>query len=415
MKSPRSIVTPTLAGTGQKDGGKSFWKQILPESDIHYTTPLGKRATMSFDRQYLTDLAESFKSKFLDSTQFVLADADNKHTMLPERVRAEVTEMCLADQLPANVQNDGKGLWAKIKFPTKEAAQLVRDNPKLGVSARIRENIPTASGSVVPRGIIHVLGTLHPQVSGMSPWQPIDLSDSNDELIDLSNESFEKEGKVAKKAAKQTPIKDRKLSSFTEAEIKAFTEEELDTFLSTFTPEDETDSDSNVDDDAADTDTDDDDDADNSDDDSDDDSNDDGNDSTSQQLAGAALSTKQKNNIDLSNAAIQSATARANEALRRMAEAEWKEFKSKKLAAGVPANLLDLAEPILNRADPMVIDLSADGGEDINVSEFAIALLDAAEGMVDLSNEEGHSGGYSGNGSEADPDEAALKAWAEQY
>jgi len=55
------------------------------------------------------------------------------------------------------------------------------------------------------------------------------------------------------------------------------------------------------------------------------------------------------------------------------------------MGEGVPAAALDLAAPVLNRADDMVIDLSFAQEEDVNVSAIVRGLLDSLKGTVDLS------------------------------
>jgi hypothetical protein len=118
------------------------------------------------------------------------------------------------------------------------------------------------------------------------------------------------------------------------------------------------------------------------------------------------MSKKAKDDIELANQAVASANARANEALKRVAEAEWREERNTLLGEGVPPHALDLAAPVLNRADDMVIDLSNEDGEDVNASQIVRDLLDSMKGMVDLSTEEGHSG--TGNG---DEDAELLAKW----
>lgn len=364
-----SFITPAVHGHGDvelsnENGRLAFWKQILPMKTINYTAKDGSRQTINFDKQYLTDLANNMA---VDKVGFLLADAENRHTMDPERWRGNVVKMEVRDD----------GLYGKIVFPNAKAAAAVLDNPELGVSARIREGVQRSDGSTVNRGIIHVLGTLDPQVSGMSPWQTADLSNDEGTVLDLSNEEY-----------KDMADKPKALADYTDEEIEAMSEEDLNTFLAEFVPdfdnytEDET-SEEEVEDHE---------------------------DENEKVLAGAGadMAHKVQADIELANQAAAQANARATEALKRAADAEWRNTRESYLGEGVPPHLLDLAAPVLNRPSEMVIDLSNEDSDDINVSAVVKGLLDACKGMVDLSNEQGHNG-FTKDGE--DPDAELLARW----
>lgn len=367
--------TPLLAGDFElsSTGGKlAFWKQILPKRAIEYTAKDGSRQRINFDDKYLTDLATS---QAVDTVPFLLADKDNAHTMDPERQRGDVQKFEVRDD----------GLYAKIVFPDVKSAEAVIRNPQLGVSARIREGIHKSDGSTLSRGIIHVLGTLDPQVGGMSPWQPTDLSTEQGEVLDLTSEEY-------KDMAKKNTGPARDINELTAADIEAFSDEELDEFLAQVVPEfsavesdeDEDDSDELEDEDE---------------------------DEEESLLAGAgaSLSNKARADIELANQRADAAGRKAQEALKRLAEAQWTATKDAYLNAGVPPFALDLAAPVLNRPDDMVIDLSVTDDPDVNVTEVVKGLLDALKGTVDLSNEQGHNGSWDGNGE--DPDKPILDSW----
>jgi len=376
-----SFHTPTLRNAdydlSARDGKLAFWKQILPMKSIHYTAKDGQRKTIDFDKEYLTDLATNMA---VDKVGFLLADKDNAHTMDPERWRGEVAQM--------EVREDG--LYGKIVFPSPEAAKAVLDNPELGVSARIREGVARSDGSTVSRGIIHVLGTLDPQVSGMSPWQATDLSTEQDEVLDLSEQEYA-----------DMADKTKALSDYTEADIEAMTEAELDEFLKAHVPDFDLYTGADTDEHESDEDEGDEDDEDHE---------------PEKALAGAGadMSKPTGQDIDLATQAVAQANARAEEALRRVAEAEWASERSALLAKGVPPHALDLAKPVLCRADDMVIDLSVTNEADVNVSEVVRGLLDALEGTVDLSTEEGHNGNFKAGDGE-DPDAEMLATWDTQF
>lgn len=377
------ILTPN-AVTSEYDlsvrGGKlAFWKQILPMKQIHYTAKDGTRQTANFDRQYLTDLANN---RAVDQVGFLLADKDNAHTMDPERWRGTVEAMEVRDD----------GLYGKIVFPNADAAKAVIDNPNLGVSARIREGVAKSDGTQISRGIIHVLGTLDPQVEGMSPWQTADLSQSDKDVLDLSNERFEE-------------MATKKLSDYSEADIDKMTEDELDSFLAEFAPE----FDGTVFNEGEGDEPEESDEPDESDDDEEFEEP-----APSPELVGAGADmSKVQSDIDLANGRAAYAEQQARQALSELAQARWDKQRDGYLSEGVPPHMLDLAAPILARHSDMVIDLSNEDGEDVNVAQIVRGLLDAAKGVVDLSNEAGHSGTFrSGDGD--DPDAAMLATWAQQ-
>lgn len=363
------FVTPAVhneaVDLAQKDGRLAFWKQILPKRRINYTAKDGSAQTIDFDEKYLMELANS---KAVDQIGFLLADKDNAHTMDPERWRGEVAELAVRED----------GLYGKIVFPSAEAAKAVLDNPNLGVSARIR---PGGAGGTAPAGIVHVLGTLDPQAQGMKPWEAADLS-STEEVLDLSTEEYVD-------MAGEKP-EGKELSDYTEEDIEKMSDEELEEFLSTYVPE-----------------------LDGYDEDMTDEDEDREPEGSGKRVPEPALSNPGREDIELANQAVAQANARANEAMRRVAEAEWREERNTLLSAGVPPHALDLATPVLCRADDMVIDLSNTGESDVNVSGIVRDLLDAMKGMVDLSNEKGHEGHFTA-GDGDDPDKAMLDRWATQ-
>jgi len=382
-KKQADVLTPYLhnAYVDLADGERlAFWKQILPKKTVHYTAKDGSRQKIDFDTAYLTDLANNTA---VDSLGFLLADKDNAHTMDPEKWRGKVEKLEVRDD----------GLYGKIVFPNKQSAQAVLMNPELGVSARIRESIAKSDGTVVPRGIVHVLGTLDPQVDGMKPWELADLSTATDDVLDLSTEEYDMATKTKKKS----------LDDYTEADVEAMSEDELDAFLAEFAPEVA----ANLGDDT-------DEDADDEDDSNDDDELDD-EDEPLPQLAGAGadMSKAVKDQIDLANSQAQFALQQAAQARAELAAARWERERDSYLNEGVPPHLLDLATPVLARTDDMVIDLSNSGEDDVNVSTVVRGLLDAAKGTIDLSVESGHSGTFmSGDGN--DPDAELLAQWDKQ-
>src|ERR1017187_10220512 len=109
-----------------------------------------------------------------------MATHDNGHSNDPERTRGEVTDMELRD--------DGLYVVAEVN-PRGE--EVLRENPRLGVSARIVEDYARSDGQHFPAAIQHVLGTLDPRIPGLGAWQAIEAaSPVPDTVIDLPASTF---------------------------------------------------------------------------------------------------------------------------------------------------------------------------------------------------------------------------------
>lgn len=347
-------------------GPRTFRKQILRTGSIPY-----KGKTLSFDRAYLERAVESFNAKAFDQVPFVLADADNKHSADPERFRGEVKSLEMA----------GDGIDAIVEL-TEEGAQVVRENPRLGVSARLVPDVER-DGKTFAVAIEHVCGTLNPRVAGMRPWETISLSsvrsasqhEERAQVIDLSASEYMEtktftsdhldklnelpedqrtrvtallEGKAEPVAPekKEEPAVDDKgkktVADFMRGILgkkgEKLEDKDLEQAFSDLqTPEVKADD----------------------------------------KEAVASLSDDDRKRIDLAEEVSRNAD-------RRVAAAEWKSEKRELLDAGVPPAMLDLAEPILKSGEKATIDLSA--SEKADASEVIRGLLKAAEGTVDLSN-----------------------------
>jgi hypothetical protein len=174
------ILTPDNRTAATELSGEKrprFRKQIMKLETINYKDRFGTRR-ISFDRPYLQDLVRSFKNGAFPQVPFQLADGANSHNNDPERTRGELVDVELtADGIDGIFETSDRG------------AALVRENPRLGVSCRILEPIERSDGQTFPRAIQHVLGTVHPQLIGMRPWEQISLSHEDAEsLLDLSNQ-----------------------------------------------------------------------------------------------------------------------------------------------------------------------------------------------------------------------------------
>lgn len=91
-----------------------------------------------------------------------MATGKNEHTNDPERTRGQILDL----------QVEPDGLYALAEL-TEAGEQVLRDNPMLGVSARIVENYARSDGKFYPAAVQHVLGTLDPRVPGLGAWSPV--------------------------------------------------------------------------------------------------------------------------------------------------------------------------------------------------------------------------------------------------
>jgi hypothetical protein len=165
-----SLLTPYDRGDAKPAGKNLFRKQLLPFTSIDY-----KGRTIDFTRDYLAGLVKAFNDRAYDQVAFQLADAQNTHTEDPERFRGEIAALELTD--------DGLDV---IVAATDDGAKVLRDNPRLGVSAKIVEDYGRADGKFFTRALKHVLGTLDPRMTGMAPWEAVDAANDEGDVVDLT-------------------------------------------------------------------------------------------------------------------------------------------------------------------------------------------------------------------------------------
>jgi hypothetical protein len=84
------------------------------------------------------------------------------------------------------------GLWVELDADDR-GGQVLRNNPGLGVSARIVEGYDRSDGKFFPRAIQHVLGTLDPRIPGMGGWSAVEAANDAEVTYDLSGEQFTRE------------------------------------------------------------------------------------------------------------------------------------------------------------------------------------------------------------------------------
>jgi hypothetical protein len=170
-----AVLTPFTASEAVELGNRTWRKRVLPVGDVEY-----KGRLLHFTKDYLGRLVSAFQNRAYDQVPFQLADHANTHTNDPERTRGEITAMELGDD----------GLWITAEL-TPEGEKVLKDNPRLGVSARIVEGYDRSDGKHFGEAIQHVLGTLDPRIPGLGAWTAIEAaSPVPDQVVDLSAESF---------------------------------------------------------------------------------------------------------------------------------------------------------------------------------------------------------------------------------
>lgn len=170
-----ALLTPINNARSRTAAGAGKWrKQILPFRTINYS---GRQ--IKFDRKFMVDLVNSFKSGAYDLVPLQFADGNNSHTNDPDRTRGRLLDLELAKD----------GLYGLFELG-EDGAKVIENNSELGVSARILQDYERPDGKKFPRAIQHVLATVDPKMTGMKPWQKVDLSnDTVTEVIDLSTEA----------------------------------------------------------------------------------------------------------------------------------------------------------------------------------------------------------------------------------
>lgn len=409
-----ALHTPFDLSSATKVGKTRWRKQVLPRRVINYK---GRR--IDFNRSYHLDLARAFKAQAYDQVPFVLANEKNEHHMDPKLFEGDVVDFVVTDD----------GLDAVFDL-TPEGAALVQKNPRLGVSARIVEGLAKSDGRSFKRAIQHVLATMDPRVTGLRPWQAVDLSASGDiEVVDLTAETYEGRNTQMPKSKLRVGSVDPKtrtatidLSGLSDDEFEALIDMGTDTLEEvvidpkTGKPvatqpveegdEEEVDPDEIEDPDEA-----------------------EGDDAitaddvvvpgtgqqppTSSPKKRKTTTTVEEEAIDqggmVANLSNEFAAFRAEQS-----KAAWKAKADKFAAAGVAPFLLDLAAPFMESTDSQTIELS-NGKNSPTIQDTLEKMLSGFSGMVDLTPEMGHSIDLSDLKTKDDPDQAYLDEWDRQY
>lgn len=392
-----ALLTPFALSETVKDGRRRFWKQILPVTEINYN---GQK--VKFDPKFHLDLATAFKRKAYDQVPIVFADSSNAHNMDPRNFAGDV--------IRTEYRGPGKdqGTWALIEAD-REGARAIKRNPRLGVSARIVQGVEKADGRFFNRAINHVLLTMNPKVTGMSPWQAVDLSEDTDiEVVDLTAQEY-KEGNPMAKGSTKTRRQSRR-----QIDLSALSDDEFQRLLdlAATATEEVVDEDEDLEDEGL---------------------------VEDEDLEEEPRPRKKKSKVkkttvvereseddvddeedeeededdtDLSEVAAFRREFRQSRA--DTAKANWKTRRGVYLANGVPPVLLDLAEPVLSQPDHMTLDLS-DGEKPFDVHDFASKMLDQVSHIIDMGGEIGNAYDLAVDDDTKSEADALLEAWDKQY
>lgn len=352
-------LTPTEGGQVVNLSRTMFRKKILPLGTINY-----KGRKIEFDQAYLTDLASSFQDGAFDQVPFMLADKDNAHTMDPERYRGDIRGVEVAED----------GLYGTFEL-SGDAADLVKKNPNLGVSARIVEGYDRADGKTYPRAMQHVLGTLDPRITGLGAWQEVSLSgyDSGTQIVNLTESTYEGDPMTKKPD---------------ELDLGGLTDEELAELLASLEDEDdgdETEEDEDVPDEPA----------------------------AKKTPQPVGLAADHPIAIELANQRTETSRIKAELALSR-----FDNEREKMIRDGVPPFLIDLAKPIMLAADPVVLDLSnglTDDNKSVDAGAIVREILRKSAGVLELASERGHGSTRTEDADEDDITKKQLDLWADQF
>lgn len=376
-----ALLTPVrrTGTTAVQVAPRRYRKQILPKASIVYQ---GKK--IDFDDVMLSNIMLAYQEGAVHQVPWQIADGANKHNNNPELTRGQVVD----------VERSADGGLDVIMELTADGEKLIKDNPNLGVSARIELGMQRATdGKVFPHVLQHVLGTVNPKVPGLRPWEKVDLAkvEGSTETIDLSAETFDTTEdkmtttKVEEKDAKvAVELSQEDHAAFLEMLADQKTAKEL--ALSSPDGEDEEPADEGEEE------------------------------PVDGETPSLALSAEAVAAIELAKSSSDAAAAQvlelANQLRSTQVENELNEFRHQGLAPAV----IDLARPLLAMA-PQAIELS--NGEKVDPGEQARKLLKevvdlsgTGELVIDLAMENGVAMG--GTDSEVSDRQAKLTAWDQE-
>lgn len=166
----RAYAMPVRTELAAKVGPRLWRKTILRPGHISKNG-----VELDVDRRYMEDLIASFKAGAKDQVQFVLANSRNQHDESPERYAGSIVDLAVTqdDRLEATFAVTAKG------------DQLLTENPELGASPSLEHSFARADGRKGGPTLLHVCGTLDPEISQLGSWARADLS-AEYEVLDLT-------------------------------------------------------------------------------------------------------------------------------------------------------------------------------------------------------------------------------------
>lgn len=407
------LQAPIDLSDATRQGPRVYRKQVLAKRDIDYPLPDGTKRRVSFDDEYLTDLADAFQAGAYDLVPFQLATPANMHNEDPRQYGGKV--------IGAEVTDDGLDLILELSADTAELVE--KTGRQLGVSARIKEALEHVDGRSFKRAIRHVLGTLDPRMQGLRGWEPIDLSTEADpEVIDLTGYT-EQEGPTMPSMidlSTLTPDEREAIESYAalngiDLASAAADDETPGVEVEPEGEQYDADDDEYADDPGPEGDAEyDGDEAGDGDEDGEPEgiTDDDLEALIDAELAGVELSADADDTLDLAAGLAGIDGDERQSDRRELAAARFQLAAQEYARKGVPPHLIDLAAPILSLTDEQGdgLDLASPAtGEPIDVRGIVRDMLEAVAGTIDLSAEAGY-------GHETEPEEQVTdlaSAWTE--
>lgn len=344
MNMSKVTRTPLVEQEAVSLSNGKFRKQILPRGKFDY-----KGETIDFDL-IGKEAKKAFDAKTMDQVAFQLADSGNNHNFDPKNYRGEVEAIELTDE----------GTFAVLdfsKFPDMQ--DMVTKNPKFGVSAQIERD-----NAKHPFVFSHILGTLNPRVKGMKAWEKVELSETPDEVTDLTDIELSEGGDKLPDTKK--PADSVTLSA---EEVTAFRK-----FM------------------------------------------------TDQAAIEAALGNGNVNlsegdddekspAIKLAEETAANALKLARESQKELASEKWKNTVAELTREGVPPVALSKAEELMKLPKSGAIKLSAGDDNEVDPQAILLSVLESLKGTIDLSKGSGHEF----NESESDEDKGMPEGWRDDF
>lgn len=347
-----SLLTP-FTGSEPVDLGNGVWrKEVYRYGPIDYRDSTGKLVKLNFTPDLSAKVAAAFDAKAFDQVPFQIATGEKPHDENARYTHGDVQKFIPTDN----------GLDMVVKL-SAEGDELVRRNPKLGVSARIQYDYARSDGKTWPVAIKHVAATLDPVKTGSSPWQEVNLSnDDTGEVIDLSTEEYT----VTQPTPEGTP--DEQASTL----LDRLSEDDLKRLADAINVDDDTEDEKPAD-----------------------------NEVQTPEPVAASLSAEDRAAVDLARQEVDAIKAQlATERADREADAL--------LASGVPPAMVNLARPALAQA-AQTVDLA--NGENTDTGAIIRGLLNGMKGTINLGREAGHSV----LDGEDDDKKAMYEAWDKDF